>query len=97
MKIIVYTLVVLFFANTLHAQEASRIMKLSAEKYADMKVYMDSGKVISSYYNLPHPHSTASLFKTAYSDKGSFNFEYYTLGSTDISILNRDADKQVKV
>lgn len=37
------------------------------------------------------------LFKTAYSDKGSFNFEYYTLRSTDISILNRDADKQVKV
>lgn len=63
MKIIVYTLVVLFFANTLHAQEASRIMKLSAEKYADMKVYMDSGKVISSYYNLPHPHSTALLLK----------------------------------
>lgn len=97
MKIIIYTLIVLFFANTLHAQEASRIIKLSAEKYAGMKVYMDSGKVISSYYNLAHPHSTALLFKTAYSNKGSFNFEFYALGSTDINILNRDADKQVKV
>ena len=97
MKIIGYTFVLLFFANTLHAQEASQIMKLSAEKYAGMKVYMDSGKVISSYYNLAHPHSTALLFKTAYSDNGSFNFEYYTLGSTDINILNRDANKHVKV
>lgn len=68
MKIVCYTLVFLFFANTLYAQEASHIMKLSSEKYVVIKVYMDSGKVISSFYNLAHPHSTALLFKTAYSD-----------------------------
>lgn len=97
MKIFGYTIVVVFFANFLYAQEASQIIKLSAEKYANMKVYMDSGKVVSSFYNLAHPHSNALLFKTAYSDNGSFNFEYYTLGSTDLNILNRDSDKKVKV
>jgi len=97
MKIIGYTVLVLFFVNTLHGQEASQIMKLSAEKYAGMKVYMDSGKVVSSFYNLANPHSTALLFKTAFLDNGAFNFEYYKLGSTDINVLNRDSDKQVKV
>lgn len=97
MKIIGCTVLVLFFVNTLHGQEASQIMKLSAEKYAGMKVYMDSGKVVSSFYNLANPHSTALLFKTAFLDNGAFNFEYYKLGSTDINVLNRDSDKQVKV
>lgn len=97
MKAIGYTLLALLFACTLHAQEASEIMKKSAAKYAGMKVYMDSGKVVSSFYNLPHPHSTALLFKTAYSDNGLFNFEYYQLGTIDINVLNRDTEKQVKI
>jgi len=97
MKIVAYTLLAMFFANALSAQEASQIIKLSAEKYAGMKVYMDSGKVVASFYNTTKPHSYALLFKTAYSEKGSFNFEYYTLGSTHLNILNRDAEKQVKI
>ncbi|MES3016506.1 MAG: hypothetical protein V4721_01955 [Bacteroidota bacterium] len=96
-KALLCTVLTLLFAYNIHAQEASDIIKQSAAKYDGMKVYMDSGKVVSSFYNLARPHSTALLFKTAYANNGSFNFEYYQLGSTDINVLNRDAEKQVKV
>lgn len=97
MKSLLYTIAALLMSNIVIAQDASDILSRSATKYAELKTYMDSGKVISHFYNNAHPRSNALIFKTAFSDNGAFNFEYYELGSTDINVLNRDAAKNVKV
>ncbi len=100
MKFFNYTLAVLL-AVTVSAQakpkkpvadplSAAAIIHSSEEVYAHMKVYLDSGKVISSFYNNDHPGKTAKMFRTAYNDVGGFNFEFYEPGkSNSLYTINR--------
>lgn len=69
---------------------ADTVFKRSQYAYAHLKTYLDSGKIVESFYNLDHPHKTAKLFKTAYANTGDFNFEYYNIGSSSsLYTINR--------
>lgn len=83
-------------AHSLSAQNVKSIISKTEARYLDMKVYLDSGKAISNHYNLDHPTSNAYLFKTAYSDDGSYNFETYKIGSRDLRVLNKDSKGVVR-
>ena len=85
----------LFFAAALQAQDISSIISKTESNYSTLKVYLDSGKVISSFYNLASPHKSAILFKTAYKPTGEFNFEFYQLGTVRLNIVNRDGNNKV--
>jgi hypothetical protein len=71
---------------------ADSVFKRSQFTYAHLKTYLDSGKIVQSYYNLDHPYKKAKLFKTAYVNTGDFNFEYYDIGSSSsLYTINRTA------
>lgn len=55
----------------------SQIFQKSEESYAALKTYLDSGKVISEFYNNEVPGKSSIKFRTAYSELLGFNFEYY--------------------
>ncbi len=76
----------------------STLIENTGHAYAKMVRYLDSGKVVSTFKNagIP-PTSTAIYFKTAYTDAGLFNFEYYKLGqSNSLYIINRDKKRMVQ-
>lgn len=85
----------LFFAVALQAQDINSIISKTESNYSTLKVYLDSGKVISSFYKLTSPHKSAILFKTAYKQTGEFNFEFYKLGTVRLNIVNRDGNNKV--
>lgn len=85
----------LFFAVALQAQDINSIISKTESNYSTLKVYLDSGKVISSFYKLASPHKSAILFKTAYKQTGEFNFEFYKLGTVRLNIVNRDGNNKV--
>lgn len=85
----------MIFAASLQAQDVSSIISKTESNYSTLKVYLDSGKVISSFYNLASPHKNAILFKTAYKQTGEFNFEFYRLGTVRLNIVNRDGNNKV--
>lgn len=76
----------------------SSVIEKTELAYAKAERYLDSGKVVSTFKNagIP-PTSTAIYFKTAYSNSGQFNFEYYKLGqSNSLYTINRDKNKIVQ-
>jgi hypothetical protein len=97
MKIYSLVILLLFFIGPLFAQDVNSILSKTESAYLNMKTYLDSGKVVSSFYNNPRPFSRALLFKTAYSDNGSFNFEFYQLGDDHLYIVNKDVSNKVQV
>jgi outer membrane lipoprotein-sorting protein len=77
------------FANTIDSSAVS-ILERSRYKYSTLVNYFDSGKVISSFYNIPHPIKKALYYKTSFSKSGLFNFEYYEPGrSNTLYEINR--------
>jgi len=87
----------MLFVGSLMAQDVSSIILKTEANYSSLKVYLDSGKVISSFYNNARPHKSALIFKTAYKNTGVFNFEFYPLGSDRLHIVNRDENNKVMV
>lgn len=88
------------FSNTSYQStdtlNAASILKKSAERYAELKTYLDSGKVIRHFYKNNSPHKSAIYFKTAFSETGDFNFEYYEPGkSNSLYTVNR-TEKRVQ-
>jgi len=70
--------------------DVSTIIDRSEKAYHNLKIYLDSGKVIQAMEVLGRPTKTAKYFKTAYSADGGFNFEYYELGkSNSLYTINR--------
>ena len=84
-----------FFASSLQAQDVNTVIAKTETNYSNLRVYLDSGKVISSFYNIARPHKSAILFKTAYKRTGAFNFEFYQLGTDRLHIVNRDENNKV--
>lgn len=76
----------------------STLIERTGDAYAKTVRYLDSGKVVSTFKNAGiSPTSTAIYFRTAYSDAGPFNFEYYKLGqSNSLYIINRDKKRMVQ-
>jgi len=88
---------IVFCVDSLFGQDITSIISKTENKYANIETYFDSGKVVSSFYNLPHPFSNAKLFKTSYSNTGLFNFEYYELGkSNSLFVINRSLNNKVQ-
>jgi len=96
MKQILAIICILFFSRSALAQEQSvtDIIKSVKTTYGNLNTYFDSGKVVSSFYDLPHLFSSAKLFKTSYSSNGLLNFEYYELGvSNSLYVINKSNNK----
>ncbi|TZF82669.1 hypothetical protein FW774_14295 [Pedobacter sp. BS3] len=69
---------------------ASEIISKSEEAYKNLKFYLDSGKVISDHSDSKFPNKSVIYFKTAYSNTGNFNFEFYAPGkSNSLYVINR--------
>lgn len=96
LKIYFFQIVSLFFISPLFAQDVNTVLSKTESAYLNMKTYLDSGKVVSYYYDNGRPNSDVMLFKTAYSDDGSFNFEFYQLGQDNLFIVNKDATNKVQ-
>lgn len=71
---------------------AVTIINKSKAAYANLPIYLDSGKVVESMYNNDHPSKTAKVFRTAYTNTSEFNFEYYEVGkSNSLYTINRSS------
>jgi hypothetical protein len=58
-----------------------------------LKTYVDSGKLIHTIINNGSTTKTALIFRTAYTNNGDFNFEYYKVGqSNSLYTINRSAN-----
>lgn len=83
---------VTYFSVKRDTTSAATIIDRSKTAYANLPVYLDSGKVVESIYNNDHPNKTAKVFRTAYTNTGAFNFEYYVLGkSNSLYTINRSS------
>lgn len=64
------------------------------EAYRGLDNYLDSGKVITEISTGGRSNKTSLHFKTAYSKKGGFNFEFYHPGqSNSLYTINRSKGK----
>ncbi|UKT64675.1 outer membrane lipoprotein-sorting protein [Pedobacter mucosus] len=82
---------VVFSQSTVkQALSVQQIFEQSEKSYAAIKTYLDSGKVITEYYNKELPSKSSIKFKTAYSKLNGFNFEYYVPNqSASLYIINK--------
>jgi hypothetical protein len=81
------------FAASADTVDVATIIDRSEKAYHQLSVYLDSGKVINAYDISGRVNKTAKLFKTAFSNNGDFNFEYYELGkSNSLYTINRSAN-----
>lgn len=87
----------LLYSHTLSAQDINSVIDNTEANYASLPVYLDSGKVVSSFYNMPKPFSSGLLFKTAYKKTGEYNFEFHNMGNDRLHIVNRDNNGKVSV
>ncbi|KLT63867.1 hypothetical protein [Pedobacter sp. BMA] len=97
MKNILIVFLLTFFSQVVFAQNnvnvalsVQQIFEQSEKKYASLKNYLDSGKVITEFYNREVPSKSSIKFKTAYSKTEGFNFEYYIPNkSNSLYIINK--------
>ncbi|MET0570724.1 MAG: hypothetical protein ABWZ79_04815 [Pedobacter agri] len=97
MKNILTVLFFAFFSNVVLAQtnnkvalSVQQIFEQSKKNYASLKTYLDSGKVITEFYNKEIPGKSSIKFRTAYSKLNGFNFEYFVPNnSTSLYIINK--------
>lgn len=97
MKNISILLFLTLFSNVVLAQHnvkvalsVQQIFEQSEKNYAALKTYLDSGQVITEFYNKEIPAKSSIKFKTAYSKPNGFNFEYYIPNkSTSLYIINK--------
>jgi hypothetical protein len=76
--------------STADTTSAATVINRSTMAYSQLKLYLDSGKLIQAIEVMGQPVKTAKIFKTAYADDDSFNFEYYELGkSNSLYTINR--------
>ncbi|GAB2622625.1 hypothetical protein GCM10027035_18040 [Emticicia sediminis] len=77
--------ILLFLLNSCfsHAQTIEEIFQNCEDTYEKTEFYLDSGKVVQEFYENSHPFENAKLFKTAFSKKGMFSFEYYEVGKSN--------------
>ncbi|MBC8051647.1 MAG: DUF2092 domain-containing protein [Sphingobacteriaceae bacterium] len=86
------------FSNSLSAERgdttaAVKIFDQSRKAYSRLKMYLDSGKLVKSFYNTEKPHTATYAFKTAYLINGQFNFDCYEVGkSNSLYTINRSAN-----
>jgi len=73
-------------------ETAATVVQKTEYAYSTTSRYLDSGKLVVTVTNaLKTPTSTAIYYRTAYTTKGPFNFEFYKLGqSNSLFIVNRD-------
>lgn len=72
---------------------AATIINKSRLAYAGLSIYLDSGKVIDSSYNIKYPHKNVKVFKTVYTNSKQFNFEFYqTDNLNSLYTINRSSD-----
>ncbi|MDB5159243.1 MAG: hypothetical protein JWR50_3950 [Mucilaginibacter sp.] len=102
MKLLTIFLIAALSISTCFAQtredtlKAADIISKSENAYAHLKTYADSGKLIQTMVVNGMESKTALIFKTAYTNTGGFNFEYYTVGkSNSLYTINR-TDNVVK-
>lgn len=83
---------VTYFPVKRDTTSAATIINKSKAAYAKLPLYLDSEKVVESMYNNDHPSKTAKVFRTAYTNSGEFNFEYYVVGkSNSLYTINRSS------
>jgi hypothetical protein len=83
---------VIYFPSTTDSTSAAAIFNKSKTAYANLTTYLDSGKVVESTYNTEHPNKTAKVFRTAYTNSGGSNFEYYEVGkSNSLYTINKSS------
>lgn len=66
------------------SNQQAEVPDLSMKAYEKLELYLDSGKVINEFTVAgKRPYKTAMFFRTAYSKKEGFNFEFYDLSRSN--------------